>query len=233
MKVIVTGASKGIGRGIAAFLARDGFQIGALARSQYELQELKSMIEEIGEKCSIAVCNVRDHESVKQAIPTLVNEMEGVDALINNAGLVIRKDVFKISLDEWHAMIETNINGVFYVTRAVLPYFKEQESGHIITISSVSGHFPLPGGSGYAASKYAVTGFSASMLQEVRQYGIKVTTMFPGSVNNRAPRDESEEDASWKIQPEEIGQACRDVLHTSPQNCISELEIRPLRPPKK
>jgi 3-oxoacyl-[acyl-carrier protein] reductase len=92
---------------------------------------------------------------------------------------------------------------------------------------------PLPGGSGYAASKYAVTGFSESLFHEVRQYGIKVTTVFPGSVDSESHRRDPQEDTRWKITPEEVGKTCCHLLRTGATNCISHVEIRPLnRPPQ-
>ena len=130
-------------------------------------------------------------------------------------------------------MVETNINGLFYATRAVLPHLTRQKSGWIINVASISGHVPLPGGSGYAATKYAVTGFSESLFHEVRDHGIRVTTMFPGSVDSASHRHDPDEDTSWKVQPEEIGQACRDLLRMDPRTCISQLEIRPLRRPPR
>jgi len=232
MKLIITGASKGIGRGIASFLARDGFQVGLVARSGELLEELRTSITSKGGLCSVAPCNLRDPEATHAAITELVGLMEGVDGLINNAGVALRKDAFTLSVEEWQAMMETNVNGVFYATRAVLPHLKAQGSGHIINISSISGRLPLAGGSGYAASKHAVTGFSDSLLLEARKYGIKVTTVFPGSVDTESHRRQ-EKDTSWKVHPEEIGQACRDLLRTAPETCISRLEIRPLKPPSK
>ena len=152
-----------------------------------------------------------------------------MDALINNAGLVIRKNVFDIAVDEWRAMIDTNINGVFFATRAVLPYFKSQQRGHIVNVSSISGKVPLPGGSGYAATKFAVTGFSQSLFHEVRDYGIKVTTIYPGSVDSESHRHDPAADNFWKVTPAEVGAAVRDVLRTAAGTVISEVEIRPLR----
>ncbi len=233
MKVIVTGASKGIGEGIATVLGREGFELGLLARSGDLLEDLKTKIEALGARCFAAECDLRSWKSTSTAIEELIDSLGGIDALINNAGVVIRKDVFTLSLDEWHAMVETNLNGLFYATRAVLPKLKIQQSGTIINVSSISGHFPLPGGSGYAATKYAVVGFSDSIFHEVRDHGIRVTTMFPGSVDSKSHRHSPDEDTSWKVKPEEVGVACRDVLRTAPGTCISQLEIRPLqRPPK-
>ncbi len=228
MKVIVTGASQGIGHGIATVLGKNGFHVGLLARSQNLLEELASSIKNNGGQSAISACDIRDHYAVQKSIDSLVEQMNGVDALINNAGVVIVKDIFTLTLDEWHNMIETNVNGLFYATRAVLPYLNEQQKGHIINISSISGHMPLAGGSGYAASKYAVTGFSVSLLHEVRNHNIKVTTVFPGSVDSASHRHDSQADHAWKVTPEEVGESCLHILQTSPKNCISELEIRPL-----
>lgn len=231
MKVVVTGASRGIGRGIATFLAMDGFDVGLLARSGDLLEDVRQSIEENGGTCFTAACDLRKYDETQAAIAALVDGLGGIDALINNAGLVIRKSVLDISIEEWHAMMDTNVNGLFYATRAALPYLVERGAGHIINISSISGKVPLPGGSGYAASKYAVTGFSQSLFQELREYNVKVTTIYPGSVDSESHRHDPSKDHSWKVTPEEIGQACRDVLRTSAGTVFSELEVRPLRKP--
>jgi len=233
MKIIVTGASKGIGRGIATRLAAAGHRIGLLARSGEILDTLCHELPGAAGPHAAAPCDLCDHDGATNAITTLIEALDGVDALINNAGLVIRKSCFELDLDEWHAMVSTNINGLFYATRAVLGPMREQGSGHIINISSISGKFPLAGGSGYAATKFACTGFSQSLFQEVRDYGIKVTTIYPGSVDSASHRHDPAVDHGWKVTPEEVGQVCLDVLNTRPGNCVSEVEIRPLaRPPK-
>jgi 3-oxoacyl-[acyl-carrier protein] reductase len=232
VRVIVTGASKGIGRGIATFLAMDGFHVGLMARSNAMLEDLRQSITEQGGSCYSIACDLRDPDKTELGMAAMIEGLGGVDALINNAGLVIRKSAFELSVDEWRAMIETNVSGVFYATRAVLPHMKAQGFGHIINISSISGKTPLPGGSGYAATKFAVTGFSQSLFQEVRDFGIKVTTVFPGSVDSQSHRNEGD-DGSWKVTPEDVGKACRDILRAPTGTVISEVEIRPLRRPPK
>lgn len=231
MKLIITGASKGIGRGIATFLAREGFEVGLLARSEDLLEELRREIEAANGRCVHARCDLRDAGEARAAIHRLIEELGGLDGLINNAGLVIRKDAFTLPLEEWQAMLETNVSGLFHATRAVLPHMKARKHGYIINISSISGRLPLAGGSGYAATKYAVTGFSDSLFLEVRDHGIQVTTVYPGSVDSSSHRHAPDEDASWKVKPEEVGQACRDILRMPAGTCISQLEIRPLRRP--
>jgi 3-oxoacyl-[acyl-carrier protein] reductase len=233
MKVIITGASKGIGWGIARVLGREGFQLGLLARSGDLLEETANAIRKEGGQAVTATADIRDPASAAGAIADLIDGLGGIDALINNAGTVLRKNVLEIPIETWQAMIETNVNGLFYCTRAVLDSMCAQRHGHIINISSIAGRVPLPGGSGYAASKFAVTGFSRSIFQELRDYGIKVTTVYPGSVDSASERHDAAADASWKVMPEEVGAACAQLLRTRQGNCISELEIRPLaRPPK-
>lgn len=229
MRVIVTGASMGIGRGIAVSLARHGCAIGALARSAELLASLAGQIRAAGGVCETAVCDVRDAEATRTAIGGLVSKLGGLDALVNNAGVVIRKSIFDLSMDEWRAMLETNVGGIFHATRAVLDLFRAQGRGHIINVSSIAGKVPLADGSAYAATKYAVTGFSQSLFQELRGLGIKVTAIYPGSVDSASHRHDPEADQDWKVTPEEVGEACWTVLDTRQANVISEVEIRPLR----
>ena len=232
-RVLITGGGKGIGRGIATTLAQSGIQVGLIGRTQSALDEVKQIIESAGGKAIIATADLRQAESAQAAVDQIAESLGGLDGLINNAGQVIRKSIVDISMDEWHAMIETNINGVFYTTKACLPYLQKAGRAHIINVSSISGYMPLPGGSGYAASKYAVTGFSESIFQELRDLNIKVTTVFPGSVDSDSHRHEASADHSWKVKPEEVGEACLNILRTAPTCLISKVEVRPLnRPPK-
>lgn len=232
MKVILTGASRGIGVGIAQVLGAEGFRLGLLARTADQLGTLAEELTKNGVTVAWRACDLRNPDETETAIAALCEEIEGVDVLINNAGLVIRKSVFDLRLDEWHDMVNTNINGVFYATRAVLPAMRAQGRGHIVNISSISGKMPLPGGSAYAATKFAVTGFSQSLFQEVRDYGIKVTTLYPGSVDSITHRHDPSDEHTWKITPEEVGRVCLSVLRTGPGNCISEVEVRPLQRPR-
>ena len=228
MRVIVTGASKGIGRGIATVLAAHGHAVGLLARSEDELRRLAAEMTGV-----YVAADLRSFDQTRTAIDSLIQQLGGVDALVNNAGIVIRRSTLDISLDDWHAMIETNINGVFYATRCVLPHLVKQGRGHIVNVSSVSGYMPLADGAGYAATKHAVTGFSESLMQEVRQQGVKVTTIFPGSVDTQSHRHDPTADHSWKVQPEEVGEAVAAALATRDQTLISRIEIRPAKPPAR
>jgi len=221
MNVIVTGASRGIGRGIATVLAMDGFTVGLLARSGDLLNDVREGIESQGGKSVLATCDLGDYDITVAAIDDLSEQMGGIDAL--------RKSVLELSVDDWHAMVDTNIHGVFHATKAVLPHLQARGGGRIINLSSISGKYPLPGGSGYAATKYAVTGFSQSIFHELRDQNIQVSTIYPGSVDSQSERHDSNSDSSWKVSPEEVGQACAFILKSHSGTVIHELEIRPLK----
>jgi NADP-dependent 3-hydroxy acid dehydrogenase YdfG len=236
MKTIITGASKGIGHGIVKVLIEAGFEVGLLARSLHELEMLREEIRGAGGVAYIADADLRDHDQTADAIESLIEQLGGIDVLVNNAGRVIRQSALEISLDDWHDTIATNLHGLFYATRAVAPRLVEQGSGHIVNISSISGYTPLPGGAPYAASKHAVTGFSDSLFHELRDHGVKVTAVFPGSVDSMSHwlPGETDADHKWKLTAEQVGRTVLDVLRTDANHLVSRVEVRPLsRPPKR
>lgn len=230
MRVIVTGASRGIGEGVTRVLAEAGHSVGLAARSTDALERIASELREAGATVTTARVDLTDAEGTASQLAALIADLGGVDALINNAGRVIRRSITDITPAEWQEVMRTNVDGVFHATRAVLPQMQKQQAGHIINVSSISGRVPLPGGSAYAASKYAVTGLSESMFHELRDDGVKVSVVFPGSV---ATESRPTADDSWKVTPRQVGETCLHLLSTAPGNCIHSVEIRPLqRPPR-
>ena len=231
MNVIVTGASRGIGRGIAIALAREGHHVGLIARDANALQETANLVADAGGKAAIAACDLSNGDATKVAVNDLAASLGGLGALINNAGIVTRKSIYDITDDEWYEMVNGNIHSMFHATRAALPHLKANGEGRIINISSISGKVPLPGGSSYAATKFANTGFSQSLFLELRNDNIAVTTLYPGSTNSASHRHDPDADHSWKVQPEEIGEVCCDILRLRIGAVVSDVEVRPLRKP--
>ena len=229
MRILVTGASRGIGRGIATVLAGAGHAVGATARSGDLLGDLAGEIRAAGGTCETATADLRSGEETAAAMDALVGALGGVDALVANAGIVERKPFLETTPEDWDRILGTNVTGAYHATRAVLPRLVEQGRGHLVFVSSISGYMPLPGGAAYAASKHALTGLASSLMMEVRDRGVKVTTVFPGSVDTESHRDGS--DASWKVRPEEVGEAVRAALETRAGNLLSRIEIRPLGRP--
>lgn len=226
MKVIVTGGGKGIGAGITRVLAGAGHSVGILGRDAAALDTVAAECGNGGHRVHTATADVRDAAATTAAIDQLAEQLGGLDALVNNAGRVTLRPFRETTPEEWHDLLATNVLGVVHSTRAALPHFARAGHGHLVQISSISGHTPLPNGSAYAASKYAVTGLSESLFLELRHDGIKVTTVFPGSVAS-----ESHGAPEGKVTPEEVGEAVRGILETAPHNLVSRLEIRPLTPP--
>ncbi|MFW5951502.1 MAG: SDR family oxidoreductase [Gemmatimonadota bacterium] len=223
----VTGGTKGIGRAIAEALLDSGGSVVIGARTAAEVERSAA---ELGERARGVVCDVQDPEACRRLVDAAVDAFGGLDILVNNAGVGIYKPVEELSVDEWNRTLHTNLDGIFYCTRAALPRIKERGGGWIINIGSLAGKNAFPGGAAYNASKFGLIGFSEALMQEVRHDGVRVSYIMPGSVDT--PGFSSGE-ADWKIQPEDIGQIVLDLLATPDRTLPSRIEVRPSRPPKK
>lgn len=180
---IVTGGSRGIGKEIAVKLAESGMKltiVGSSAQVSETAEELKKM----GYDNILPVqADVSKEEDMKAVVKKTLEAYGSIDLLVNNAGLGFFKLTEEVSLEEWKKVFEVNVQGVFLATKAVLPHMKDQKSGTIINISSDVARYTIPNGAAYTATKYAVQGFSGSVAQEVREYGIRVGTINPGMVD--------------------------------------------------
>ena len=231
---IVTGSTKGIGRAIVEALALEGMNVCISARKIDEVEEAVDEFSEIGEgEVTGVVCDVRDYDEVKALFEHTVAEFGGVDVLVNNAGIGIFGRVDETSPEDFRAVLETNLFGVFYCCREAIPLMKSRGGGYIINISSLAGTNAHPQMAAYNASKFGLNGFSEALMQEVRHDGIKVSYIMPGSVNTHFAGDEPDESQSWQLQPSDIARVVLDLLHTDERSLPSRIEIRPSRPPKK
>ena len=222
---VVTGATKGIGRAIAKSLVSAGAKVVITARNQNEIEDT---VAKLGNAAGY-VCDVRDYQQVKSVFA----EIGGVDILVNNAGIGIFAPVESMSVEEFRAVLETNVFGVFYCCHEAIPLMKQRGGGYIINISSLAGTNAHPRMAAYNASKFGLNGFSEALMQEVRHDGIKVSYIMPGSVNTEFGGDEPSEDKSWQLQPEDIARVVLDLLHHDDRSLPSRVEIRPSKPPKK
>ena len=228
--VLITGGSKGIGYGIAEMLMRENMRVAVTSRSQKSADDAAERLKQIGAGEAIGIAaDVRNFESQQKAVETLVRKWGTLDVLIANAGIGHFGSIETLTPEQWQETIDTNLTGVFYSVKASLESLKKSK-GYIITIASLAGTNFFAGGSAYNASKFGLVGFTQAMMLDVRQAGIRVTTIMPGSVathfNNHQP---SPEDA-WKIQPEDMGQMVVDLLHMHPRTLPSKIEVRPSRP---
>jgi 3-hydroxy acid dehydrogenase/malonic semialdehyde reductase len=219
---VITGASRGIGRATALRLSAD-YEIVAIARSDYELESLAQEIEARGGHCRPRVVDVTDPDAVQAALAGIE-----ADVLVNNAGVGTMKPFVELTRDEWRRMVNVNFNALFDVTRALLQPMIDRRSGHIVIIGSISGRSAYKGGTCYSATKHAVVGFAESLMLELREFGVKVSVVNPGSV---ATSFSDSPNQGWKLVAEDVANAVAAVLDTPPTVLIHSLEVRTLTPP--
>ena len=178
MIVFITGASSGFGAAIARRFARDGARLILAARRGERMQQLAK---KLGGKSHLVELDVRDRKAVESAITALPAQWRAVDVLINNAGLALGLEpAQRASLDDWDAMVDTNIKGLMYVTRALLPGMVERGRGHVVNIGSVAGEWPYPGGNVYGATKAFVRQLSLNLRADLLGTPVRVTDIEPG-----------------------------------------------------
>jgi 3-oxoacyl-[acyl-carrier protein] reductase len=233
---LVTGAGRGIGRAICLGLARAGARVTAVSRTASELDSLVGEIEKAGGRAAAYVGDVTRRESCDEAVGRAVEAHGGLRVLVNNAGVGGFAPVAETSDDTWDRIFATNVTAPFRLARAALPHLGKQ-GGEIFMISSLAGVNATANLAAYSASKAALDHFSRCLMLEVRQQGIKVTTIAPGAVATRfggGPTDRSSgQETSWMLQPEDVATAVLDLLRTREEAHLSRLEMRPLRPPKR
>ena len=231
---IVTGGTKGIGRAITEALLREGVSVCVAARHHAEIDKTIKELNQGDEDRAIGfVCDVRDYDQVKKLIDYTVKELGGLDILINNAGIGIFQKVEDTTPEDFRAVLETNVFGVFYCCREAIPQMKRRGGGYIINISSLAGVNAHPQMAAYNASKFGLNGFSEALMQEVRHDNIKVSYLMPGSVNTEFGGDSPSDEKNWQLTPQDIARVVIDLLHHDDRSLPSRVEIRPSKPPKK
>jgi NAD(P)-dependent dehydrogenase (short-subunit alcohol dehydrogenase family) len=227
----ITGGSKGIGYGVAEILLSKGMKVAITSRTLKAAQDAASRLSNDSFKVLALESDVSSMSSEVKAVKAAIDHFGQLDVLVANAGVGHFASIETITEEEWKDTIDTNLTGVFNSVKASLDALK-QSKGYIITIASLAGTNFFDNGSAYNASKFGLVGFSQAIMLDLRKYGIKVTTIMPGSVathfNDHVP---SESDA-WKIQPEDIGQLVSDLLHMHPRVLPSKVEVRPTTPAK-
>lgn len=231
---IVTGGTKGIGRAIAEALVSARAGVAITARNDDEIGRAVAELKKLGAGTVAGyVCDVRDYEQVKSVIAEVAKEFGGLDILINNAGVGMFVSVESMPVEDFRAVLETNVFGVFYCCHEAIPLMKQRGGGYIINISSLAGANPHAEMAAYNASKFGLNGFSEALMQEVRHDNIKVSYIMPGSVNTAFGGDEPSNKKSWQLQPSDVAQVVMDLLSYPDRALPSRVEIRPSRPPKK
>jgi len=192
--VIISGATRGIGRAIALELAGEGAGISFnYLKSDPEARELEEKIGGLGVRVKAFRVDIRDFEAVRSWVDETIESFGGIDIVINNAGITRDKALAFMQPEDWHDVINTNLNGTYNLTRAVIITLIKQRSGVIINISSVSGIRGLPGQANYSASKAAIIGFTKSLAREMAPYNIRVNAIAPGFIETDMLKDMGED----------------------------------------
>lgn len=227
---LITGGSKGIGLGIAEALVREGMNVAITGRGQAAIETATRKLNTIREGAALGISSdARDLASQQAAVRQVLEKWGGVDVLVANAGVGHFAPIDQLSAEQWNETIDINLTGVFFSLKACVEALKKSK-GYFITISSLAGTNFFAGGAAYNASKFGLTGFTQAAMLDLRAYGIKTTTIMPGSVathfnaHTPGPADE------WKIQIEDLGQMVVDLLRMNPRTLPSKIEVRPTQP---
>lgn len=232
---LITGGTKGIGYGIAQSLLQEGIHVAITGRNQLSASEAANTLNNNPNAKGKAIgleADVRDFESQRNAVNEVLKHFGQLDIVIANAGLGHFASIENLTVEQWQETIDTNLTGAFYTIKASVEVLKKSK-GYYITISSLAGTNFFANGSAYNASKFGLTGFTQAVMLDLRQYGVKVSTIMPGSVstyfNGRVP-NESE---AWKIQIQDIGELVVNLLKMNPRTLPSKIEVRPSMPPSQ
>lgn len=227
----ITGGSKGIGLGIAHKLIETGFRVAISGRN---IETLEAVKKELGNSDRILtlVSDVSIYTNEQDAIAKIIEKFGQLDLVVANAGVGHFAPIDEMEVEQWHQMMNVNLNGVFHTLKASVEALK-QSKGYYISIASLAGTNFFASGAGYNATKFGVVGFTQAAMLDLRKYDVKVSTIMPGSVASHFNNNEPSQKDNWKIQPKDIGELVVDLLKMNPRTLPSKIEVRPTRPDKK
>ena len=231
----MTGGSRGIGRAVAAAFLQNGIHVAISGINPAHLQKAEAELSRVatsGARVLIFEADVRDHLAVESLVDETARREGGLDILVNNAGVGWFGSVESQGHDDWRRVMDTNVTGVFNCSKAAIPHLRRRGGGWIINISSLAGTNPFVGGASYCASKAALDVFSEALMQEVRQDGIRVSYVKPGSANTDFT-GQADPQNEWKLRPADVAQVVLDLVSHDPRSLPSRVEIRPSMPPRK
>ena len=229
---LVTGATEGIGRATAFALGRAGWQVGVCARTASRVDTLLGELAAAAIRAAGRAGDVGDERDAPTIVGHVTDALGAVDALVNNAGVLIAKPFEELTPADWDRTMATNLRSLFLMTREVLPEMRRRRRGTVVNVASLAGRNGFVGGTAYAASKHAVLGFSKSLMLEVRRDGIRVVAVCPGSVGTAMLRDQPllKADPDKILKPEDVASTILHVLELPERALVSELDIRPTNP---
>lgn len=208
-KALITGGNKGLGKATAIALAKEGVDVAITGRNEEQLVATVNELKSLGVNATYAVFDVGNYEEVKKGIQSIFTSFETIDILINNAGIAAFGSFNEMDVTTWSNIIQTNVMGMYYVTKEVLPHLIAKNQGDIINISSTAGLTGNPNTSAYSASKFAVIGLSEALMKEVRKNNIRVCTLTPSTIASDMSISlgiAKKEDVETVLQPEDFAE---------------------------
>jgi 3-oxoacyl-[acyl-carrier protein] reductase len=228
---IVTGAGRGIGRAIAVALSRAGARVVLAARSEAELRGVADEIRRGDGDALVLPTDVTRDDDMESLVKRTQKEWGSIDILVNNAGWGKTGPVVNSKIEDWDATLKVNLRAPMVLSRLVLPAMLEKKGGAIINIGSISAKAGQANTAAYSASKFGLLGFTQSLFEEVREYGVKVSVILPGFVDTPLIPQNKRVDRSKMIRPEDIAETVLFVLSSPPNSCPVEITVRPQQTP--
>lgn len=230
---IITGSTKGIGLAIAEAIAKAGASVVVTSRTAADVEKAVELLTPVaGGRVEGIVCDVRDHASCASLVEETVSRLGRLDILVNNAGVGVFAPLGEMSVEDWQLQIETNLNGVFYCSKAALPRLSASGDGWIINIGSLAGRNPMAGGTAYNASKFGLVGLTEAMMLDIRYQDVRVSLIMPGSVNTYFRGRTQATERDWRLEAEDCALAVLQLLSYPKEAHVSRIEMRPSQPGK-
>ncbi len=226
-RIVITGASKGIGKALSIKFAAEGFDLALCSRTLSDLEKLKSEIEHRGIEIKIFACDVSKKEEVKKFSEYVLSNWNSVDLLINNAGTFEPGQVYNEAEGTLERLVETNLYSAYYMSRNFIPGMVDQKSGHIFNMCSVASIQAYPNGGSYSISKYAMLGLSKALREELKEFNIRVTSLIPGATYTDSWAKSGLPEARF-MKAEDIAKVVCDIYHLSENTVVEEILLRPL-----
>lgn len=228
---VVTGAARGIGAAISKRLAEMGATVVLTARDKTQLDQIAGEIKGAGGKAEVSAFDLLDDRAITAFAASVKKRHGGCDILVNNAGVGhMGRPLHEMAPADWDLLMGTNLRGPYLMIRAFAPLMivgrEKGKGGHIVNISSLAGHNPLKNGAAYAASKWGLNGLTYSVAEELREYGIRVSAIAPGSVDTGFSVSGGK-DPKKRLQPEDVANVVAMLVTQAPQSFVSEVLLRP------